>query len=280
LEDETNAKRDKFTGLGLSLPSANFSGPATFKAVQAAWTSVLRSFASPISANFRGQLGDFRRCTTPGCGYETTSLASFLELNIIIPSNENGTYVKDGQLVDWIRNNCGPGSRNTLQLDCEKCKVKNSINTTTTYITYLPNYIIMNLKQFDNNSQKIGATPRIPRDYQIDMEPCFVPPAMRTDKDPEKVGEVPPFIYDIYAVVHHRGTTPTSGHYWTLARHLDKTGRMREWNKYDDTRVNASKTHGDIEGDNGTPYIYLLRRRGVDDELQYDQLQKYGIPDT
>jgi ubiquitin C-terminal hydrolase len=111
------------------------------------------------------------------------------------------------------------------------------------------------------------------------MEPCFVPAANRTDKDPERAGEAPPFIYDIYAVVHHAGKTPTSGHYWTLARHLDRQGKLGVWNEYNDTQVNSNRTHDHIQGLNGSAYIYLLRRVGVNDELQYDQLQKYGIPE-
>jgi len=249
------------------------------------WTNVLKSYASPISANLRGNFGNFRQCTTPNCGRQTVSIEPFQALWVVPPQNADGSFVLDGRLEDWIRtgpNGYGVGSWENRKMDCEKCKAKEVDHDSYTHITYLPNYIQINLKRFESPfgiQRKIMHTARLPKSLRIDMEPCFVPEADRKEKDPERVGEKPPFMYEIYAVIHHKGGNATSGHYWTIAKSPDKQGKMGNWNRFDDTRVSAAN-FADIEGGPGSAYIYLLRRLGVDDELEYDQLKKYGIPET
>lgn len=58
------------------------------------------------------------------------------------------------------------------------------------------------------------------------------------------------------------GASPSSGHYWTVARHVDAKGKAAGWNRFDDNRV-LPVGWNQVGGN--TAYIVLLRREGTHD---------------
>lgn len=84
----------------------------------------------------------------------------------------------------------------------------------------LPNYLIIHLKRFDNNGNKID------NDIDFPIEDLNLTKYISEDK-----GDRNNYIYSLYAVNYHSGTSK-GGHYWSVCRNLDNN-----WYIYNDSDV-------------------------------------------
>jgi ubiquitin carboxyl-terminal hydrolase 8 len=99
-------------------------------------------------------------------------------------------------------------SMSEINYHCEKCKTK-SINRKETKFWTLPNFLIINLKRFTNKNKKITRLIDFPLD-NLDLTKY-----VSSDReDPNN------YIYSLYAVNYHAGTTG-SGHYYSVIKNLD-----------------------------------------------------------
>lgn len=99
-------------------------------------------------------------------------------------------------------------SSSEINYHCEKCKTK-SINRKETKFWTLPNFLIINLKRFTNKNKKITRLIDFPLD-NLDLTKYISP----DKEDPNN------YIYTLYAVNYHSGTTG-SGHYYSIIKNLD-----------------------------------------------------------
>eukprot|EP00928_Gymnodinium_smaydae_P043102 TRINITY_DN28958_c0_g2_i2.p1 TRINITY_DN28958_c0_g2~~TRINITY_DN28958_c0_g2_i2.p1 ORF type:complete len:431 (-),score=99.52 TRINITY_DN28958_c0_g2_i2:79-1242(-) len=131
-----------------------------------------------------------------------------------------------------------------------------------------PAELIITLKRFaftsDGGQQKVDS--RISVDEALTLQ-CIEeqPPSLSSD-DAVSVR----YEYQLYAIVVHAGSTPHSGHYYCLGRHL-RAGENMEgpWQRYDDATVRALPTVAtqeqldDLSNGAATAYILFYRRRDV-----------------
>lgn len=98
----------------------------------------------------------------------------------------------------------------------------------------------------------------------INLEPRFLPHGSRQLPPNAPLDEhyQGPFHYECYAVITHRGSTITSGHYYTYARGLTSS-EPNAWYELNDshvTRVQRNEIFGS-KTSNATPYLAFFRRK-------------------
>lgn len=122
---------------------------------------------------------------------------------------------------------------------CEKCN-KNGC-TKKLNIWNLPNYIIIHLKRFDNNGNKINNFV----DFQIDELDLtkYICPIKNDSNN---------YIYSLYAINYHAGNMQT-GHYWSSVKCLDNT-----WYMFNDGHITKYHTNTDIKSQLVTSDAYIL----------------------
>jgi uncharacterized UBP type Zn finger protein len=156
----------------------------------------------------------------------------------------------------------------TRYCDSQTCRGTRQHALQTTVFHKVPRHLLLALKRFDGLCGKKSVPVTLDETLHVQTSE----------------GQL---VFDLYAVVVHRGPTPNSGHYFTFARDsgddsdtAPSKGR-RVWHKYDDTHVSPvtrqewdalvspSQAHAisEAEGDfsdlgyEPTPYILCYRRR-------------------
>ena len=122
---------------------------------------------------------------------------------------------------------------------CEKC-LKNGC-TKKLNIWTLPNYLIIQLKRFDNNGNKLTNFVDFPID-NLDLTKYICP----IKSDPNN------YIYSLYAINYHAGNMQT-GHYWSSVKNLDNN-----WYIFNDGNISRYNCNGDIKTQLVTSDAYIL----------------------
>ncbi|KAH6679348.1 ubiquitin carboxyl-terminal hydrolase-like protein [Halenospora varia] len=120
---------------------------------------------------------------------------------------------------------------------CPKCKAKTEDSSWyLNRFTRLPEYVTIDLKRWGDfsSTRRINTVVDFP-EKNIDLSALvYAGESPPVGADRENKG---PFLYQPYAVMCHRGQTRDSGHYWTIARHLDKPKELGRWYNYNDESV-------------------------------------------
>lgn len=125
--------------------------------------------------------------------------------------------------------------------NCESCKEVGCSKTTKSWT--FPNYLIVHLKRFDNNGNKINTQIDFTKD-DLDLTKYISP-----DK-----GDPNNYIYSLYAVNYHSGNTK-SGHYWSVCKNLDNN-----WYLFNDGDVSKFKNSNILTKD---AYILFYYRKYI-----------------
>ena len=178
-------------------------------------------------------------------------------------------YPRTQNLVDAISADLGPRTQETIDFACENCGTKNEkgsypvipgLGTSVRYHAWLPDYLWISLNRYGSNLQKIDTTFLFP-ETGIDLTPTFAPDT-RNAPQPLPRQQTGPFLYDVYAVVQHGGGSIAHGHYWTIAKSLDKKkmgGKgAGSWHKFNDMQV--SECGFEATQNYNTSAIFLKRQ--------------------
>ncbi|TVY39374.1 Ubiquitin carboxyl-terminal hydrolase [Lachnellula subtilissima] len=274
LEDETNPNRaviePRGTQAQMDEEEKQMLELPRFVAAQVAWKAEKRQYDSPISRHMKGQFGYFKQCTQ--CGHETRTFTSFNQVECVIPRGSVGRTPIRGRLDEWLRQEYGE-EPDVVYANCDNCKAQqrprweNLARRSQVYMTYLPDYLVINIKKFDffGDTRKIDTYVELP-EGPFDLGDIFLPDAPhhpgKMGQPALERGQAGPFKYEVIAVVHHIGASANQGHYWTVARHVDVAGISSTWHKFDDaqvTRANFNQVQGK------TAYVVVLRRTQTDD---------------
>lgn len=251
LDDELNPKRDlpepktDDPRYEQELNNRPFSDAADF-----AWSTLMAREASPISKKLKGMVGHVSTCT--GCGFETKQFELFTYLNLTIPDTRLAYSINKLIFENY-------GKEETISdYNCEKCKQKrNCIRKDV--ICYLPEYLIIELNRYNTAQKKLHNYMSFPeRGLEIPATSCS--PSTDPNADKRRRG---PFFYDTYAVTMHQGESIGRGHYFTLARSLDKPavqGSPGRWHEFNDVHVTPREFTA-TQGKLAT--VLFLKRSGV-----------------
>lgn len=145
---------------------------------------------SKIAEIFDGQFYTETSCTS--CDYKNVTFDVFKSVSLETTKDtldENlGDFFNSSKLGEW---------------KCEKCscsgKVKNRLWS-------CPNFMMVHFKRFDNDNNKISKTVTYPIDIELTKY-------IAKEKESKER-----YLYTLYAVNCHSGSTPDSGHYFSLIK--------------------------------------------------------------
>lgn len=231
------------------------------------WSRWLHRDSSCISTLLYGQLSSRVRC--PKCATTSTQYEAWAGLQIEIPDR------REALLQDCLREHFSDELLDDEnQWTCPTCKVPRRASKKLT-ITRLPPFLVITLRRFRTERQtqrKLHTHVRFPLNG-LDMSEFVVPPPSPSEAqqilaqygpeglNPPDSAQVPPFIYDAYAVVQHHGQSTRSGHYTCAA----KDPARGCWRLFNDTtpRDFHPPGEGGISNglDNDLAYMVFYQRR-------------------
>lgn len=112
----------------------------------------------------------------------------------------------------------------------------------------MPNYLVVQLKRFNNNNNKITSLVKFPLD-DLDLTKYI----SVEKEDPNN------YIYTCYAVNYHSGST-NSGHYWAACR-----GINNKWSMFNDADVSRCKTSDIVTKD---AYVLFYYRKFIQPDTE------------
>lgn len=181
-----------------------------------------------------------RKCTTcEACGNESVTWETFNMLDVTVPSGGEPAKLMDLLVAD------GKGDELDDYVCSGTCKERTKARVYRS-IWRLGSWVIIALKRFGNNGQRINTPVEIPN--QTSFDSIFYNKTIEPSKS---------HVYDLFATVHHHGMAG-GGHYTARAKH-PVTGM---WNLYDDE--NTAPIPGPSLLDPSV-YIVMYRRGKVDD---------------
>lgn len=193
------------------------------------WKNMYKNDYSEIVKIFNGMTINNIKCNN--CKYESSSIFEFFNSININLNNSNSL------------NKCLDYYFNTTIIDDWKCDKCNNLGCSRQLNLWsLPNYLIIHLKRFDENGNKIKSYIDFPID-DLDLTHYIC----NKKKDPNN------YIYTLYAVNYHEGNMK-NGHYWTSVKNINS-----EW--YTFNNGNVTKQHMDsdnIKTQIVTPNAYIL----------------------
>jgi ubiquitin carboxyl-terminal hydrolase 8 len=194
---------------------------------------------SIITREFKGLLCNITTCNA--CHHASKIFQTFSYLTVNIDHASQQTL----QLA--MRNTFGGGSITEIEdFTCDNCKKTKITATRNDYIAHFPNTLILELSRYDNDGKKKNTTITFPERH-FSLSNCHLPSFPEdsvTNPPPQQKGD---FHYDTYAVIQHEGATINSGHYWSLAKSMDKSqirvnGVVQGpglWHRYNDSIVSG-----------------------------------------
>ena len=202
------------------------------------WKNEYENNYSEIINIFNGLTLNLIECNNDNCKYQSSVFfESFNSLNIDI------NIIGSCKLTDCIDNYFKMSIINDWK--CEKCYQPSGTQefgcTKKLNIWTLPNYLIIQLKRFDNNGNKIRNFVEFPID-ELDLTKYICP----IKKDANN------YIYSLYAVNYHAGNMDT-GHYWSSVKSIDNT-----WYLFNDGNISRYHTNTDIKSQLVTSDAYIL----------------------
>lgn len=196
------------------------------------WSNFYKTGYSNIIETFNGMF--YNKVSCQNCELKENIFEPFNSFSLNIPvigttnlKNCLDTYFnEDEQISSW---------------KCEKCSGQGCVKSIKSWS--LPNYLIIHLKRFTNNGDKINTH----IDFPIDD--LNLTEYISSDKnDPNN------YIYSLYAVNYHSGTTG-GGHYWSACKNLDKN-----WYLYNDSNVSKLQNTNVLSKD---AYILFYYRKYI-----------------
>jgi ubiquitin carboxyl-terminal hydrolase 8 len=188
------------------------------------WKQTYENNYSEIINLFNGLTVNLVECSNSNCKYQSKIMFEcFNSLNIDLDLSNTKTnlltncidnYFKASRIDDW---------------KCEKCSNKGCTKKLNMWT--LPNYLVIQLKRFDNNGRKLTNFVDFPID-DLDLTKYVCP----IKGDPNN------YIYSLYAINYHTGDVKT-GHYWSSVKNFDNDwyifndGNVSRYNKNTDTKL-------------------------------------------
>jgi ubiquitin carboxyl-terminal hydrolase 8 len=255
LDDELNPKRNRPAPTIPDSLAETWNTEPLMTACQHAWNLQMSGDDSPIAHQMKGQYVYISKC--PNCKRESRVFSPFTYLNLIIQD-------KSTQSVREILADAYGKEERLETFKCDACK-RSGEATRIGYITKLPNYLVLEFNRYDDHMVKINTQITF-REFGLDMNQAFVPASQRFGAG-DDVGSNPPFLYDCYAVTQHRGRGIGGGHYWTIAKSLDKSRNNGKgagaWHKFNDREVKTT-TFQECQIDDAQTTTVFLKRQGID----------------
>ncbi|CDS00039.1 related to Ubiquitin carboxyl-terminal hydrolase 4 [Sporisorium scitamineum] len=202
---------------------------------------------------FQGQFRNKLTCLT--CGKTSTTYEAFTYLSLPVPHGRGVGKVTLQQCLDaFVREEVLDKAD---MWNCSRCK-KPRKATKRLSISRLPQILLIHLKRFSFKgpfTDKIDTTVTFPTSTALDltnyMPPPLPPGTSKAANVPVSQSQIPPYLYDLYAVTHHFGSLNT-GHYTATVR------SNREWWYCDDSRIAKGD---DKQLHTNSPYVLWFRRR-------------------
>lgn len=197
------------------------------------WTQCFSKNYSSIIDMFYGQFFDVIQCNK--CGTVDTLFTPYNTLALDICEN-GGECSLDTCLEAYF----APINIQTWKCEKANCTVGCTKHTT---LWTMPNYLVVQLKRFNNNNNKITSLVKFPLD-DLDLTKYI----SVEKEDPNN------YIYTCYAVNYHSGST-NSGHYWAACR-----GINNKWSMFNDADVSRCKTSDIVTKD---AYVLFYYRKFI-----------------
>jgi ubiquitin C-terminal hydrolase len=260
MTDELNFKRNatpyaQITNTDDQLDARNKLNP--IKAAYKEWQLFQTTDDSLVSGLFGGL--DVTSNTCQNCHYVSKRWTPFQCLNVNFPPDCQGhASIGLDQLFAYKY-----GHNELVHgVECQNCKRKVDF-VRSDRLSSVPDYLVVNLVRFENTGSALDKvrTRVIFQERDIDITRFWFGEA--NAKFPEFVtqGLKPPFRYDCYGAVAHRGTSIQSGHYLTFARSPDKPSNgAGSWHSFSDRSVTKSSWE-EIQRHELT--ILFLKRNGI-----------------
>ncbi|TKY88053.1 hypothetical protein EX895_003149 [Sporisorium graminicola] len=202
---------------------------------------------------FQGQFRNKLTCLT--CGKTSTTYEAFTYLSLPVPHGRGVGKVTLQQCLDaFVREEVLDKGD---MWNCPRCK-KPRKATKRLSISRLPQILLIHLKRFSFKgpfTDKIDTMVTFPTATALDltnyMPPPLPPGTVKAASVPVSQSQIPPYLYDLYAVTHHFGSLNT-GHYTATVR------SNREWWYCDDSRIARGD---DRQLHTNSPYVLWFRRR-------------------
>ncbi|CBQ70188.1 related to Ubiquitin carboxyl-terminal hydrolase 4 [Sporisorium reilianum SRZ2] len=203
---------------------------------------------------FQGQFRNKLTCLT--CGKTSTTYEAFTYLSLPVPHGRGVGKVALQQCLDaFVREEVLDKAD---MWNCPRCR-KPRKATKRLSISRLPQILLIHLKRFSFKgpfTDKIDTTVTFPTNSALDLTNYMPPPlppgtVVKGGNVAVSQSQVPPYLYDLYAVTHHFGSLNT-GHYTATIR------SNREWWYCDDSRIAKGD---DRQLHTNSPYVLWFRRR-------------------
>lgn len=208
-------------------------------AVRQEWRKNLAGSDSEVSRFFQGMEATITECGN--CGFEKKNFAEFTALKVDFPQKytERGVHIEKVSLTEMLDESFNKPGNDMEDVLCASCEKRANAQQKRA-ITYMPDYLILDFPRFRDDGDKEYGKIRTRIDFteSLNLDKIFIsvpsPPA-RPDDTPADRGHVGPFQYDVYAVIMHIGKQIQSGHYFALARSIDKPGHpSSRWHEFND----------------------------------------------
>lgn len=217
---------------------------AYIKAIES-WNAFFGKEYSTIVENYNGQTQTDVICDA--CKAVSTRYEPWLMLKVPLPGGDTPYRTKsDTTLADCL--NLGFVDDSIEDYQCDMCKTKGKA-TIRNRISNFPPIIILSIKRFTNNMQKISGK------VAWDMNALDLRPWAAFKGDPFNKMYTPP-IYETTAVIEQQGSF-RGGHYRMYAK------QDGNWNEYDDNDVR--QVPGESVADCDTYIAFLTRTNMVED---------------
>lgn len=198
------------------------------------WKMFYEKSYSSIIEYFNGLLFNNIKCNNCDFNEDVFEPYNCLSINL---RNSTDTYSLDDCLDDYFTD-----SESIDTWNCSKCK--NNGCSKNTKVWSFPTHVIIHLKRFTNEGQKINHHVDFPLD-NLNLTKYI----SQSKKDPNN------YIYTLYAVNYHSGSL-NSGHYWSCCKNLDSN-----WYLFNDGHV--SKVHNEQELLTKNAYILFYYRKMI-----------------
>jgi hypothetical protein len=219
---------------------------AYIKAIES-WNLFFHKEYSPIVENYNGQTQTEVMCES--CNAVSTRYEPWLMLKVPLPGGTTPyRTAQNATLTDCL--NIGFANDSLDDYQCDKCKTKGKA-TIRNRISNFPPVIILTLKRFTNNMQKVSG--KVTWDMnRLDLRPW----AAFSTGDPFNKMYTPP-IYETTAVIEQQGSF-RGGHYRMYAK------QDGIWNEYDDNDVRQVPGESVVDCD---VYVAFLTRTNMVDDM-------------
>ena len=190
-----------------------------------------------------------------------TTSSSHDEIQWMIMINLNLTSKRD--FISLIRESLKPTViENSIK--CDKCKTKSKKTETITSIKRLPPYLIiaLNLTNFDQQREEpVKILEKVKPPTKMVINNVF-----KEVFSEEKNNQYMEENYELYAIVVHKGITSDNGHYYAIARNLDKSEISYDdcwyvFNDRDVVKIGANLNLEEFLKKYETPYLFFFESK-------------------